>query len=140
MFGDGRTLRHPIYISDALRGLERCAQADVPPGELYFLAGEEAVTIATLVKTIAELQHSSPPRLSLPLALGKVAGIGVQTIFKLINRRPPFSRRSLDFFLKDNAYDISKAQRELAFVPEISLQDGLAQTIAWVNDNQANDK
>jgi nucleoside-diphosphate-sugar epimerase len=136
MFGHGRTLRHPIYISDALHGLERCAQADVPPGEIYFLAGEEAVTIATLVSTIAELQNASPPRLALPLVLGKVAGIGVQTAFGLINKRPPFSRRSLDFFIKDNAYDISKARRELDFVPKVSLRAGLAQTIASLNDKQ----
>jgi ubiquinone/menaquinone biosynthesis C-methylase UbiE len=66
----------------------------------------------------------------LPLALGKVAGVGVQTAFGLINKRPPFSRRSLDFYIKDNAYDISKARRELGFDPKVSLLDGLMQTMA----------
>lgn len=138
MFGNGRTLRHPIYISDALYGLERCAEADVSSGESYFLAGEEAVTIKTLVNTIAELQNLSLPRLVLPLSVGKMAGVCVQTAFKLINKRPPFSRRSLDFFIKDNAYDISKARRDLDFVPEISLRTGLVRTIAYLNKNQEN--
>jgi nucleoside-diphosphate-sugar epimerase len=134
MFGDGRTLRHPLYISDALKGLERCAQADVPTGEVYFLAGEEIVTIAALVKMIAELQNVSPTRLSLPLVLGKAAGIGMQSAFSVLNKRPPFSRRSLDFFIKDNAYDISKARRELGFAPEVSLREGLIQTLISIND------
>jgi nucleoside-diphosphate-sugar epimerase len=134
MFGKGRTLRHPLYISDALHGLERCALADVPAGELYFLAGEEAVTIAMLVNTIAELQNVSPPRLSFPLVLGKAVGVGMQTVFKVFNKRPPFSRRSLDFFIKDNAYDISKARRELGFAPEVSLREGLIQTLISIND------
>lgn len=134
MFGDGRTLRHPIYITDFLDGFQRCAEADVPTGEIYFLAGEEAVTISELVNLIAELQQVSLPRISVPLALGKAAGVGVQSAFRVINKRPPFSRRSLDFFIKDNAYDISKARRELGFVPVTTLRDGLAQTIAWLND------
>jgi nucleoside-diphosphate-sugar epimerase len=133
MFGKGRTLRHPLYISDALHGLERCALADVPAGELYFLAGEETVTIAMLVNTIAELQNVPPPRLSFPLVLGKAVGVGMQTVFKVLNKRPPFSRRSLDFFIKDNAYNISKARRELGFAPEVSLRDGLIQTLTWIN-------
>jgi len=133
MFGNGRTLRHPIYISDALVGLERCAQADVSPGEIYFLAGEESVTIRTLVDTIADLLQVSRPRLTLPLALGKAMGVGAQTAFQLINKRPPFSRRSLDFYMKDNAYDISKARRELGFKPTVSLRHGLRETMAWMD-------
>ncbi len=136
MFGDGSTLRHPIYITDMLDGFQRCAEADVPTGEIYFLAGEEAVTISALVNMIAELQNVSLPRISLPLALGKAAGLGVQSAFSVINKRPPFSRRSLDFFIKDNAYDISKARRELGFEPRVSLREGLTQTIAQLHSSE----
>jgi nucleoside-diphosphate-sugar epimerase len=134
MFGSGKTLRHPIYIDDFIDGIERCALADVPSGEIYFLAGEEVVTISSLINLIAELQGVSPPRISLPLTIGKTAGIGVQSAFKLMNKRPPFSRRSLDFFIKDNAYDIRKAQQELNFEPQINLRDGLNKTSEWLSE------
>lgn len=133
MFGSGQTLRHPIFIDDFIKGFERCALADVPSGEIYFLAGEQYVTISALVKLIAELQNVSPPRLSLPLILGKTAGLGMQTAFGIVNKRPPFSRRSLDFFMKDNAYDISKARQALGFEPQTDLRDGLIQTINWMS-------
>jgi nucleoside-diphosphate-sugar epimerase len=134
MVGDGQTLRHPIYVSDAVRGLELCAEAENAPGQIYLLAGETPVTIERLVWTIAELLAVRPPVIRFPLWLGTLAGYGLQFAFKPLGRRPPFSRRSVDFFLKNNAYDISKARQELSFAPQVDLCTGLTRTRDWLND------
>jgi nucleoside-diphosphate-sugar epimerase len=129
MFGNGRTLRHPIFVADAIRGLELCVIRGVP-GEVYFLAGDQPVTIDELVQTIAEVQGVRSPKWRLPLAIGIAAGSIVQAIYGLFGRRPPISRRTLDFYMKDNAYSISKAQRDLGFAPQVSLRQGLQQVLA----------
>jgi nucleoside-diphosphate-sugar epimerase len=49
----------------------------------------------------------------------------------LIGKQPPFSRRSVDFFLKHNAYDIGKAKRMLNYQPQVDLQTGMKNTIQW---------
>lgn len=134
MVGDGQTLRHPIYVSDAVRGLELCAEAEGISGEIYLLAGERPVTIETLVHTIARLLSVARPVIRLPLWLGKSVGHGLQIAFKPLGRQPPFSRRSVDFFLKNNAYDISKARQELGFEPQMDLRTGLTWTRDWLND------
>jgi len=136
MFGNGRTLRHPVYISDAVRGLELCGVADGVSGEVYIIAGAESVTIETLVRTIAEILGVSPPTLRMPVALGKVVGYTLPLAFKPLGRQPPFSRRSVDFFLKDNAYDISKAKNELGFRPDVDLRTGLVETWCCLNKQQ----
>lgn len=136
MVGNGQTLRHPIYVSDAVRGLELCAATENAAGQIYLLAGEKPVTIEALVRTIAELLDMRPPAVRLPLWLGTVAGCALEWAFKPLGRRPPFSRRSLDFFLKNNAYDISKAERELGFQPQVDLRAGLAQTRDWLDDQE----
>jgi dihydroflavonol-4-reductase len=128
MFGNGRTLRHPIYISDAVRGLELCA-AKGRPGEIYFIAGEYAVTLNELTEAIAAAQGVKLPKARLPISLGMAAAYSAQTAFGLLRRQPPISRRTLDFYLKDNAYDISKARRDLGFAPQIDLATGLRETL-----------
>ena len=133
MFGSGNTLRHPIYISDAVRGLELCAKTDNTTGQIYLLAGERPVMIATLVQMIAEVQGVRPPLIRLPVTMGRAAGIIVQIACKLLDRQPPFSRRSLDFFIKNNAYDISKAKQDLGFLPQVDLRTGLIKTFDWLN-------
>lgn len=131
IFGNGKTLRHPVYISDAVQGLELCAEVECAPGQVYFIAGERPVTINELVQTVADVQSVQRPKLHLPLAMGKAAGYMLQFAFKPLGKQPPFSRRSLDFFLKDNAYDIGKAKHDLGFHPQIDLQAGLSETLAW---------
>lgn len=135
-FGDGRTLRHPVYVSDAVAGLELCAQTDGVAGQIYIIAGEEVVTVKMLVDTIAEVLEVRPPALRLPVALGRVGGYVLELTFKPLGRQPPVSRRSLDFFLKDNAYDIAKAQRELGFQPQIDLHAGLVETLHWLRNRR----
>ncbi len=131
IFGNGDTLRHPVYISDAVRGLELCADTVQGAGQVYIIAGEAPVTVATLVQMIAEVQGVRPPRLHLPMILGKAGGYALELAFRPLHRQPPFSRRSLDFFLKDNAYDIGKAQRELDYGPQVGLHTGLVRTLHW---------
>ena len=134
MFGSGRTLRHPIYVSDAIRGLELCAETESARGQIYILAGAKPVTIEALVRMIAQVIERPVPTIHLPVALGKAAGIALQAAFKPLGLRPPFSRRSMDFYLKNNAYDIGKARRELGFQPQVDLHTGLVKTLAWLDD------
>lgn len=129
MFGNGQTLRHPIYIDDAIRGLQLCASVGVP-GEIYFLGGENPVTIAELVQTVADVQGVQLRRWRLPLAVGIAAGYAAERIFTVLGAKPPISRRTLDFYIKDNAYDIGKARRDLEFAPEMNLREGLRRTLS----------
>jgi nucleoside-diphosphate-sugar epimerase len=130
MFGNGKTLRHPIYITDAIRGLELAASAPEAAGEIYFIAGAKAVTIAELVQTIAAVQGVRPPRLRLPLVAGQAVAYTLQLAFKPIRRSPPISPRTLDFYTKNNAYDITKARHDLGFQPLVDLPAGLKLTLA----------
>jgi nucleoside-diphosphate-sugar epimerase len=135
-FGDGRTLRHPVYVSDAVRGLELCAETTGAAGQIYIVAGDKVVTVEVLVGMIAEVLEVRPPAIHLPATLGKVGGHALELAFKPLGRQPPFSRRSLDFFLKDNAYDVGKAQRELGFEPQVELHTGLVETLRWLNSRK----
>jgi len=132
LVGGGQNLRHPIYVADVVAGLERCAVAG-RPGQSYILAGPEPVTVETLVRTAAEVVGAPPPAIHLPVVLMVAAGATLQSIFGLAGREPPFSRRSVDFFLKDNAYATGKARRELAFEARTELRDGLGRTWAWLS-------
>ena len=130
MFGNGQTFRHPIYIADMIEGLELSAEAEHVNGEIFFIAGDDPVTIEHLVHSIAEVQDVKVQIIHLPLTLGKTAGSTIQLAFKPLGKQPPFSRRSLDFFVKENAYDIGKARRKLGFLPKIDLDTGLRETLA----------
>lgn len=133
MFGNGKTLRHPIFISDAVKGLELCLNQDNMHGQVYIISGKLPITIKELIKTIVDVTNCSLPKLHLPVTLGKIVGIVLQTLSKPFGFHPPFSRRSLDFFLKDNSYDIRKANVDLGFEAQVDLYEGLKITLQYLN-------
>lgn len=137
IFGDGSNLRHPIYVSDAVRGLERCAAVDGAIGEVFILAGSRPVTINELIQTIAEVVGVQAPNRHMSLGLARIAGRSVEMAFKPLHRQPPFSTRSIDFFTKNNAYNTSFAKRKLDFEAQVDLRTGFEQALAWFKDNNS---
>ncbi len=134
ILGDGKNLRHPIYVSDAVRGLELCSQVPRATGEVYLLGGEEIVPIGTLVRLVAETAQVRLCRWHLPMWWATPLGFALETACRPLGVKPPFSRRSIDFFQKNNAYDIGKARRELDYRPLVDLRSGLATTWHWLSE------
>ncbi|MFO7928583.1 MAG: hypothetical protein R6U35_02840, partial [Candidatus Humimicrobiaceae bacterium] len=96
----------------------------------------EKSTVGDMVKNILKLTGGKlllpfgiPPFLMYPLAAV------VEFMFKALRKEPPFSRRSLLFFLNNYLYDISKAKKELGYNPTISLEEGLKKTYGWIIEN-----
>ena len=129
IFGSGKNLRHPVYISDLIHGLELCAKTPNIGGEVFIIAGEAPVETRELINLISQQLNVRTPKIYLPIFLGQMAGLALELTFKLVGRQPPFSRRSMDFFLKHNAYSIGKAQTKLNYRPQVDLLTGIKKTI-----------
>ena len=137
IFGRGKNLRHPVYISDMIHGMELSAALSKIDGEVFIIAGEIPVESRELVSIVREQLNVRTPQIYLPIFLGQAAGFALELTFKLIGRQPPFSRRSMDFFLKHNAYTISKAQSRLNYHPQVDLLTGIKKTIKSFTTSQA---
>jgi nucleoside-diphosphate-sugar epimerase len=136
IFGSGRNMRHPVYIADAIRGLELSAETDGIDGEVFIVAGELPVECRELIGAIRQQLHVRTPQVYLPILLGKTGGLAAELTFRLMGRQPPFSRRSMDFFLKHNSYSIRKAQTRLGYRPQVDLLRGIQMTIRSLQARQ----
>jgi nucleoside-diphosphate-sugar epimerase len=129
IFGGGTNMRHPVYITDAVTGLELCAETPDIDAEVFIIAGELPVESRELISMIREQLRVRTPQIYLPIFLGQAAGLALELGFRLVGRQPPFSRRSMDFFLKHNAYTIGRAKSRLNYEPRIDLLTGIQNTI-----------
>jgi nucleoside-diphosphate-sugar epimerase len=59
------------------------------------------------------------------------AAVVCEWLCKPFGIEPPLYPRRLDFFVKDRAFSIAKAQRELGYRPKVDLEDGLRRTFEW---------
>jgi dihydroflavonol-4-reductase len=129
--GQGRNLRHPVHIDDAIAAF-RCASAASPAaaGGTYIIAGPRYLALREVVEACAHALGVKAPRRRLPRSAAWALGLGAELAFRGIGREPPISRRSLAFFENDNAYSTAAAATAIGFVPAVEFDEGLRRVLA----------
>ena len=131
MFGSGRTLYHPLYVDNLVDCLLLCMPAGVGDGREYLIADDEYYPIEHIVREVAralDTQVSIPHYPVWPVvAVGHVC----EKLCRPFGITPPIFPRRVDWYRQNRAFDISRAKRELGYVPRIPLAEGLRRTGEW---------
>jgi UDP-glucose 4-epimerase len=110
--GDGMQRRSFAYVSDIVEGFLRAVVREEAHGEIINLGSEEEIAILDLARVIHRLCGSKRP-----LAINF-------TPYSSFNGRPYEDVRR-------RVPDLTKAQKLLGYKPQVSLEQGLRETIAW---------
>ena len=132
--GNGQSLLHPIYISDLIQGLLRCAEAPQAQGRIYHLVGERPLPIAELAASIANALGKRLRPGHIPLTLAYLGAYMLENIPGVKPEQLPLSRQRITFMTQSRAYCGCRAREELGFIPYTSLTDGLHATVAWYQE------
>lgn len=109
LHGGGQSVRSFIHIQDVADGTLRVAR-DAKTGEIFHFSTDRNISIRAIVELIAS-------------RMGVSFKDNVEVVGELLG--------------KDSAYllDSTKAKETLGWKDEISLEDGIDETIIWVRDN-----
>ncbi|MFL7839942.1 MAG: NAD-dependent epimerase/dehydratase family protein [Candidatus Promineifilaceae bacterium] len=107
IFGDGRQFRDFNFVDDVVLALLLAAASESANGQIYNLGAPEAINLLDLAKLLVELH-----------------GRGSYEIVPF----PP-DRRRID--IGDYQGDFSKIERDLGWTPQVTLREGLAQSLAY---------
>jgi len=135
MFGSGRILYHLTYIDDLVEGILLCGTVHGIEGEIFTLGGAGNTTLNDFVGTIAKILNKPIPKIHYPVWPLWIAGAVCEVICRPLRIHPPIYRRRVEIFMKDRAFDISKAKRLLGYQPKMSLEEGIRRTAAWYREN-----
>lgn len=131
IIGDGKISVHPVFVYDLVEALKLCAFKEKARGEIFIIGGNEVLELNELVSMTARVLNKPVPGQHIPLFLAEAGAALMEKPFGLLGKKPPLSRRRLEFFTRSHHYDISKSKRELSFEPGYSLADGLKITVGW---------
>ena len=131
MIGSGKVLYHMTFVEDLVEGIALAGEKENAVGEIYTIGGEEYTTLNELVQMIADILGKRISRLKIPVWPVWTAGLLCEWVCRPLRIDPPIFRRRVDFFIKDRAFDISKAKSELGYQPRVSLYEGLKITADW---------
>ncbi len=134
MIGSGRTVYHFTYIDDLIEGIVLAGRREDLRGEIFTIAGEEAVSLNELVRLIAEILDKPRPRWRIPFYPVYLAAFFCDRVCRPLGIEPPLYPRRVEFFCKDRGFTIDKAKRLLGYQPRVSLREGLERTASWYRE------
>lgn len=131
MFGNGRTLYHPLYIDHLVDAHVLAMEPGRGDGEEYLIADEEYVEIETLVKKTAAALGVDVKIPHFPVMPVVAIGHICEKVCKPFKITPPIFPRRVDWYRQNRAFSVEKAKRDLGYNPTVSLDEGLRRTAEW---------
>jgi nucleoside-diphosphate-sugar epimerase len=124
-----------IYVEDLVEGLMAAAGSTVARGRAYFLAHAKPVSWSQFGAAAARIMNCTPRVLRVPAAIAHAAGTGAE-IWSRITRKPGIISREkvVEAQCEFWTCDVRRAAAELGFEAPTSLENGLAQTLAWYKE------
>lgn len=111
VFGDGRQLRDPVYVDDAVEAMLAAGEIDTLPSRAYNIGGTEALTLEAIATTIS-----------------RGAGLGA-----ISHRDFPEDRKAIDIGSYDT--DSTLARDQLKWRAATSFAQGIAATLAYYREH-----
>ena len=122
-----------IYVKDLVRGIVLAGESNISDGQIYFIKSHKFYTwneIMDTMKIALGKKHLWKVKIpnNLVLALARISDF----FGKFSNKPPVFDyEKGIDFVQKYWICSPEKARRDLDFISEISLEDGLIETAEW---------
>ncbi len=122
-----------VYVTDVVQGLLLALDSYHAVGQAYNISSNCPLTQQQLLEAIAHDISASPPTVHMPYRALYSAASAAQHLAVLASppREPLLTRLGVKLFGTDNRLAIDKAQRELGYMPQVAIRDGVRLTAAW---------
>ena len=131
MFGNGKTLYHPLYIDNLVDAFVAAMADGVGDGEAYLIADDEYLEIEDLVKRVGKALNVDVKIPHYPVWPVVAAGHVVEKACRPFGITPPIFPRRVDWYRQNRAFKIDKAKRDLSYEPKVGIDEGLRRTADW---------
>jgi len=131
MFGDGKTLYHPLYIDNLVDAFVLAMADGAGDGEAYLIADEEYLGIEELVRRVGKSLGVEVKVPHYPVWPVVAAGHVVEKACRPFGITPPIFPRRVDWYRQNRAFKIDKAKRDLGYAPQVGIDEGLRRTAEW---------
>ncbi|MFC9877148.1 NAD-dependent epimerase/dehydratase family protein [Nocardia salmonicida] len=133
----GRDVRASLcYIDHLVEAVGLALEAENVGGRAYFVADAEPVSVWPTLDAVAERFALTGPSRTVPAPVLSGALAAIETLWRIpaVAQRwtPPLSRYAVALVTRSATYDLSRAERELGYRPDVPFATGLDNFHRWV--------
>jgi nucleoside-diphosphate-sugar epimerase len=131
--GLGDNLTPIVYVDDVVSGAILAGKHG-RPGEIYFVASERSPEMALLQQLVTKAMGVWRPYWYTPLWLLFAGAALLEAHARWRKRVPLVTPINIRSTINSRVFRIDKAQRELGYTPKMPLEEGIARTVRWYQD------
>jgi nucleoside-diphosphate-sugar epimerase len=128
----GRSPGGFCYVDNAAEALIAAAHAQETLGRAYNIADGTGVTWRTYVDALADGLGRRRPWIDIPSAVAFPLAFAMEAARRCLPGRPLLTRHAVRLLSRNQEFPIESARRDFGFRPEVSFEEGMARTIAWL--------
>lgn len=127
--GDGTNRVDLTYVGNVVHSLELALTSSKAVGGTYFITNNEHPELWSIIRDVLQRLGLSSKLRPVPITLASTAA-GLMELAALVHGREPLlTRYTVSILGRTQTYDISAAQRDLGYQPQISLDRAIELTL-----------
>jgi nucleoside-diphosphate-sugar epimerase len=134
--GTGENYHHTVDVDDVVQGLLCCANTPNIEGECYLIADEKPIQIKQLFNLMAAALGVSQIEMTGSIIPFRLFGDMAHFCYRSFGLRIPHGNR-YDLFLTNKILDISKAKKELKYLPKVAIKDSVYNLVNWYRQQES---
>lgn len=130
LIGDGRNLVDLTYVENAAQAIVLALRCPRAVGRTYTITNGEPALLWEVIRRVLAHLGLPPPGPRLPLRAALVLARILEAAAARSGREPALTRYTVLLLARTQTYDIAAARCDLGYQPRISLEEGIARTLA----------
>jgi len=141
LINGGHAVAGLCYVENVVDAAVLAARSERAAGEAFNVTDGLGVTWREFADGLATGLRCSPPRWSLPFWLANAIGFSLEHGYRLLRRtsglktKALLSRQAVAVLGIDQDFSNHKLRKTLGWEPRVDYATGLAQTVAWLQDD-----
>jgi UDP-glucose 4-epimerase len=127
--GNGRNRRTLVYDKDVARAAVLAVGHPSAAGKVFNVSDGKFHCMNDIIASMCKALDTNTPRFSLPVGPVRLAAGMVEDVARIIRRKAPIQRATIDKYTEDMAVDSRRIQKDLKFVPKFDLVNGWTETV-----------
>lgn len=121
-----------VHARDLVRGMVDAAESEATTGETYFLGSDRQYSWNEVKKGVEAALGRKTVSIPVPLPLVGMVGTVAEWTGKLMGSYPPLNReKAREIRDACKMCSIEKARQTFGYHPQVSLEEGLLETVEW---------
>ncbi|HEU5311300.1 MAG TPA: NAD-dependent epimerase/dehydratase family protein, partial [Candidatus Eisenbacteria bacterium] len=124
-----------IYAEDLARAVRLALSHPKAPGQIYFVGEPDVTDYEELGQTVRQAVGTWAVTVRAPEFVLRGAALGAEILGAVLGKAPLLTREKLaEITAGDWIFTSAKIRSQLAWEPEVSLEEGIRRTAAWYRE------